>query len=82
MKLRNQEIENRIAKLKAGDAFEAIHSNQKFLLERKIEKQAGKKLPEPLFVWKYLDSEKTFTNRVEDVRRALLYKNWIKYENL
>lgn len=77
MKLRNQEIENRIAKLKVGDAFEAINSNQKFLLERKIEKQAGKKLPEPLFVWKYLDSEKTFTNRVEDVRRALLYKNWI-----
>lgn len=77
MRLRNQEIENRIAKLKVGDAFETIHSNQKFLLERKIEKQAGKKLPEPLFVWKYLDSEKTFTNRVEDVRRALLYKNWI-----
>lgn len=78
MRLRNQEIENRIAKLKAGDTFEAIHSNQKFLLERKIEKQAGKKLPEPLFVWKYLDSEKTFTNRVEDVRRAFLYKNWVK----
>lgn len=78
MQIRNEKIESQIKNLKIGDAFEAINSNQKFLLERKIEKQAGKKLPEPLFVWKYLDSEKTFTNRVEDVRRALLYKNWIK----
>lgn len=82
MQIRNQKIEIQIKKLKIGDKFEAINSNQKFELERIIERQAGKKLPEPLYVWKYINSDKaSFTNRVEDIRRALLYKNWIKHEN-
>jgi len=78
MQIRNKEIEIQIKKLKIGDKFEAINSNQKFELERIIDRQGGKKLPEPLFVWKYINNEKdSFTNRVEDIRRALLYKNWI-----
>lgn len=78
MNLRNKEIESRIQKLKIGDTFEAIHSKEVFSLQMIINKQMGKKLPEPLFQWKYENQDKTFTNRVEDIRRAFLYKNWVK----
>lgn len=78
MQIRNEKIESQIKKLKIGDGFKAIHSKEVFSLQIIITKQMGKKLPEPLFQWKYENQDKTFTNRVEDIRRAFLYKNWVK----
>lgn len=78
MKIRNKHIENRIKALKIGVKFKAVNCGRSFKLRTIIDRQGGKKLSDPLYVWEYIeDPEKTFTNKTEDIRRALLYKSWI-----
>lgn len=64
--------------LKLGDTFTSISCKATFSLARILDKEGGKKVSNPYYEWKYSDSEKVFHNRIEDIEKALKFKNWIK----
>lgn len=61
-----------------GDVFKSNSCNSTFKLIRIIEKENGKKVKNPYYEWQYLDTNKLFHNRIEDIEKAIKFKNWIK----
>lgn len=68
--------------LKPGDQFKFLIDGEIYELERIIEydltNKAKKKLSEPLFSFKGINTPKNFINRLQDVKRAFMFKQWKK----
>lgn len=76
-----EELSTKVSNLKLNTRFTALNGKEDFYLIQKIEKDGKTKLKEPLFVWQYTNDNRTFTNRFDDVKRALLFKDWIEVKN-
>lgn len=68
--------------IKPGDQFKFILDGEIYELERIIEydltNKTKKKLSEPLFSFKGINTSKSFINRLQDVKRAFMFKQWKK----
>lgn len=75
--------QGQIAEASLNDVKEGLKlfcntTKQSFELVEIVLKANGKKLTNPEYVWKYVDSDKTFTNKLEDIKRAFLFETWVK----
>lgn len=68
--------------IKPGDQFQFITDGTIYELvsitEYEIINKRKKKLSEPLYIFKGINTSKGFTNRLQDVKRAFTFKQWIK----
>lgn len=64
--------------IKLGDTFTSTSCKATFELVRIMDKENGKKVINPYYEWQYLDTKKFFYNRIEDIEKAIKFKNWIK----
>lgn len=60
-------------------SFLLNYEKSEIILVRIIEKENGKKLPEPFFEWAYVyNQNKKFKNKLEDINQGIRFKNWVK----
>lgn len=70
--------------IKRGDRFKGNYCRTVFELKdiqtHETVNKRKKSLQEPLFTFMYIDTPKTFVCRLQDVKRALIFKAWEKIE--
>lgn len=71
-----------IPNIKTGDQFKFLTDGTIYELEliitHEIVNNRKKALPEPLFKFKGVNTPEDFTNRLQDIKRAFMFKQWIK----
>lgn len=69
-------------KIKVGDAFRCVSDLTTFKLisiqTHEVSNGRKIKLSDELFTFQYTNSTKTFTNRTQDIKRAFMFKFWVK----
>jgi hypothetical protein len=76
-----KEVQKIIDSLVPGTIFNITYLSTQVELVNIKTKEGTTKLKEPLYLWREVGTLKTFTNKADDIKKGIVFKNWIKNED-